>query len=176
MPGPIPLVWSDDHALHAPRAEVWVGVATPAVELPSRAEAIREALERAGHPLVHATPHPDDALTAVHDRALLDYLANAWDEWDAAGLRADPGQDEVVPYFFAHTELLGAVAPAMPVAAWARPGRFAFDTMTPIGRGTWKAARGAADAALTAADLVLAGAPAAYACCRPPGHHVTRAA
>ena len=29
--------------------------------------------------------------------------------------------------------------------------------------------------ALTAADLVLAGAPAAYACCRPPGHHVTRA-
>jgi acetoin utilization deacetylase AcuC-like enzyme len=28
---------------------------------------------------------------------------------------------------------------------------------------------------LTAADLVLDGAPAAYACCRPPGHHVTRA-
>ena len=27
---------------------------------------------------------------------------------------------------------------------------------------------------MTAADLVLAGAPAAYACCRPPGHHVTR--
>jgi acetoin utilization deacetylase AcuC-like enzyme len=32
------------------------------------------------------------------------------------------------------------------------------------------------DAALTAADLVLAGAPAAYALCRPPGHHVTRVA
>jgi acetoin utilization deacetylase AcuC-like enzyme len=32
------------------------------------------------------------------------------------------------------------------------------------------------DTALTAADLVLAGAPAAYACCRPPGHHVTRSA
>src|ERR671910_197570 len=29
----------------------------------------------------------------------------------------------------------------------------------------------AADAALTAADLVASGAPAAYALCRPPGHH-----
>jgi acetoin utilization deacetylase AcuC-like enzyme len=46
--------------------------------------------------------------------------------------------------------------------------------MTLIGPGTWEAARAAADAALTAADLVADGAPAAYACCRPPGHHVTR--
>ena len=44
--------------------------------------------------------------------------------------------------------------------------------MTLIGPGTWEAARAAADAALTAADLVLAGERAAYACCRPPGHHV----
>jgi acetoin utilization deacetylase AcuC-like enzyme len=48
--------------------------------------------------------------------------------------------------------------------------------MTAVGAGTWDAARGAVDAALTAADLVLAGAPAAYACCRPPGHHVTGSA
>jgi acetoin utilization deacetylase AcuC-like enzyme len=46
--------------------------------------------------------------------------------------------------------------------------------MTLIGPGTWEAARAALDVAVTAADLVLAGAPAAYACCRPPGHHVTR--
>ena len=35
--------------------------------------------------------------------------------------------------------------------------------MTLIGPGTWEAARAAVDTALTAADLVLAGAPAAYA-------------
>jgi acetoin utilization deacetylase AcuC-like enzyme len=46
--------------------------------------------------------------------------------------------------------------------------------MSLVGPGTWKAARSAVDAAVTAADLVLAGAPVAYACCRPPGHHVTR--
>ena len=43
--------------------------------------------------------------------------------------------------------------------------------MTLIGPGTWEAARAAVDAALTAAELVLDGAPAAYACVRPPGHH-----
>jgi acetoin utilization deacetylase AcuC-like enzyme len=46
--------------------------------------------------------------------------------------------------------------------------------MTLIGPGTWEAARGAVDVALTAVDLVAGGELAAYACCRPPGHHVTR--
>jgi acetoin utilization deacetylase AcuC-like enzyme len=48
--------------------------------------------------------------------------------------------------------------------------------MTLIGPGTWEAARAAADAALTASDLVTSGTPLVYACCRPPGHHVTRSA
>ena len=47
--------------------------------------------------------------------------------------------------------------------------------MTLIGPGTWKGPRAAVDAALTATDLVLARERAAYACCRPPGHHATRA-
>jgi acetoin utilization deacetylase AcuC-like enzyme len=172
----IPLVWSDAHRLHAPTAETWLGVRTPAVELPARADAIRTELERGGHAVVAATRHDDAALAAVHDRALLDFLAGAWAEWEAAGLPDDPGQPEVLPYFFAHPGLLGTLEPAVPAAVWARTGHFAFDTMTPIGPGTWEAARGAADAALTAADLVLGGAPAAYGCCRPPGHHVTRSA
>jgi acetoin utilization deacetylase AcuC-like enzyme len=176
MTAPIPLVWSDAHRRHVPSAEIWIGVRTPAVELPARADAIRAELERAGHPVVAAAPHADDALRAVHDDALLEFLAGAWDAWEAAGLPDDPGQPEVIPYFFAHPGLLGRIAPALPAATWARTGRFAFDTMTPIGPGTWEAARGGADAALTACDLVLGGAPAAYACCRPPGHHVTRSA
>ncbi len=45
--------------------------------------------------------------------------------------------------------------------------------MTLVGPGTWTAARAAVDVALSAVDLVAAGAPAAYALCRPPGHHAT---
>jgi acetoin utilization deacetylase AcuC-like enzyme len=173
----IPVVWSDAHRRHVPSAEIWLGVRTPAVELPARADAIRAELERAGQPVVAAAPHDDGALEAVHDPALLHFLAHAHADWEAAGLPDDPGQPEVIPYFFAHPRLLGPHAPALPQATWARTGYFAYDTMTPIGPGTWEAARGAADAALTAADLVIGGeARTAYACCRPPGHHVTRSA
>jgi acetoin utilization deacetylase AcuC-like enzyme len=174
VPLRMPVVWSERHRLHEPGGEVWVGVRTPGTELPERAERIRAELERAGARFVAADAQPDDALLQVHDRALLDYLAGAWREWEAAGLTEDPGQDRVVPYIFPHPGLLSGFEPAVPAAPSARAGRFAFDTMTLIGPGTWEAARAAADAALTAADLVLAGEPAAYACCRPPGHHATR--
>jgi acetoin utilization deacetylase AcuC-like enzyme len=82
-----------------------------------------------------------------------------------------------VPYVFAHPGLTPHFAPTVPRATRARPGYFAYDTITLVGPGTWEAARAAVDTALTAADIVADdNAPAAYACCRPPGHHVTRAA
>jgi acetoin utilization deacetylase AcuC-like enzyme len=171
----LPIVWSDRHRLHEPGGEVWVGVRTPGTEVPARAEAIRAALEEWGAPFVGAEPHPDADVLAVHDAALLEYLRTAWDAWADAGLPDDPGQDRVVPYVFAHPGLTGDIAPAVPVATWARPGYFAYDTMTLVGPGTYEAARAAVDTALTAADLVASGkARAAYACTRPPGHHVTR--
>jgi len=171
----LPVVWSELHRLHEPGGEVWVGVRTPGTELPERVERILAALE--GARLVEAGAQDDEAVLAVHDPALLDYLAGAWNGWEEAGLPRDPGQDRVVPYIFPHPDLLPAgVQPALPAAATARAGRFAYDTMTLIGPGTWQAARAAVDTAVTAADLVLGGEPAAYACVRPPGHHATRAA
>jgi acetoin utilization deacetylase AcuC-like enzyme len=80
-----------------------------------------------------------------------------------------------VPYVFAHAALTSGRPAAVPTAVWAKTGYFAYDTMTLIGPGTWEATRAAVDVALTAVDLVAAGAPCAYACCRPPGHHVCRA-
>jgi acetoin utilization deacetylase AcuC-like enzyme len=171
-----PVVWSEHHRLHEPGGEVWVGVRTPGTELPERAERIRAELEGAGAPIHDGQlPDPDAELAAVHDRALLDYLAAAWRDWEAAGLTENPGQDRVVPYIFPLAELLPGLPPATPAAISARAGRFAYDTMTLIGPGTWEAARAAAATAVRAADLVLGGEPAAYACCRPPGHHATRA-
>jgi acetoin utilization deacetylase AcuC-like enzyme len=170
----MPVVWSDDHRLHDPGGEIWVGVRTPGSELPARVERIRDALEAEGASFVAAEAQPDDALHSVHDAELTTHLARAWSDWEAAGLPKDPGQDRVVPYLFPHPDLITDRPPATPTNITARAGLFAYDTMSLLGPGTWKAARSAVDAAVTAADLVLAGAPVAYACCRPPGHHVTR--
>ncbi len=60
-----------------------------------------------------------------------------------------------MPYVFPHPDLFSGFGPALPAAISARAGRFAFDTMTLIGPGTWEAARAAVDTALTAAALVL---------------------
>jgi acetoin utilization deacetylase AcuC-like enzyme len=165
-----PFVWSDDCLRHEPDAEVWVGVRTPATEVPERAVAIRKALVAAGAQEIAAVEHDDSPLLAVHDPALVEFLRTAWDDWSSASLPSD----RVVPYVFARAELTSGRAPAPPTAAWARPGLFAYDTMTLIGPGTWEAARAAVDVALTAVDLVTGRERVAYACCRPPGHHVTR--
>jgi acetoin utilization deacetylase AcuC-like enzyme len=171
-----PVVWSDRHRLHEPGGEVWVGVRTPGTELPERVERIRAELESQGARIVPAAAHTDEAVRRVHDTPLLDYLAGAWSDWEAAGLTEEPGQDRVVPYIFPTAGLVAGVEPATPAAASARAGKFAYDTMTLIGPGTWEAARAAVDAAITAADLVAQGERSAYAACRPPGHHATRSA
>ncbi|MFL5943124.1 MAG: histone deacetylase family protein [Gaiellaceae bacterium] len=166
----LPFVWSDDCLRHEPGAEIWVGTSTPATEVPGRAVAIRGELLAAGAREVAAVQHDDAPLLAVHDPALVEFLRTAWEGWSAAALPSD----RVVPYVFAREELTSGRPPAPPTAVWARPGLFAYDTMTLIGPGTWEAARAAVDVALTAVDLVADGAPLAYACTRPPGHHVTR--
>jgi acetoin utilization deacetylase AcuC-like enzyme len=171
----MPVVWSDRCRLHEPGGEIWVGIRTPGTESAARADAILAALLEEEPQIVTAEQHSDAALLAVHDPALLAFLESAWDEWIAAGLDRDPGQDRVVPYVFAHATLTSGRPAAVPTAVWAKPGYFAYDTMTLIGPGTWDAARASVDAALTAVDLVAGGARCAYACCRPPGHHALRA-
>jgi acetoin utilization deacetylase AcuC-like enzyme len=171
----MPVVWSDRCRLHDPGGEIFVGVRTPGTEVVARADAILAALAEAEARVFDADRHSDVALLAVHDAALVEFLESAWDEWTGAGLDRERHQDRVVPYVFAHAALTSGRAAAVPTAVWAKTGYFAYDTMTLIGPGTWEAARAAVDTALTAVDLIAAGAPCAYACCRPPGHHVCRA-
>jgi acetoin utilization deacetylase AcuC-like enzyme len=172
----LPVVWSDSCLLHRSPDSVWIGLPEPSDEVPERVLAIRAALEEAGAATVQAEPHGDGELLSVHDAGLVDFLRGAQDAWRAAGYPDDPGQEQVTAYIFPTPGLLAGLEPIEPASAAARTGLYAFDTATPVGPGTWEAARAAVDAALTAADLVLGGERAAYACVRPPGHHVTRSA
>jgi acetoin utilization deacetylase AcuC-like enzyme len=164
---PIPVVAGDGHRGHDPPHEVDLGrVVRPVYERPARAERLRAALTEAGHPLVAAAGHGLAPVLAVHDRALVEFLEGAYAAWRAAG-----GPRTLIPDTFALTGLGRGAGAAAAAGGTGRPGRFCFDTATPLVAGSWRAAREAVDVALTGADLLAGGAGAAYALCRPPGHH-----
>ncbi len=143
---------------HAPALELHNGALVPFAESPARAAAILAALGSAEP----AVDHGEAPLRAVHDEDYLAFLLSARGDWQAAGRPGD------------------AAAYAWPVVRRrplaldridARLGRYSFDASTPIAEGTWLAAYWGAQTALTGLDALLAGASAAFALCRPPGHH-----
>lgn len=135
-------------------------------EVPQRAEVILSALTAAGlNRLIDVKDHGLEPIQAVHDRKFLAFLQGA---------------------FLGSRTFLAGNAPLWPdgyhaVRGWRRQpigwqrqaGYYAIDRDSPILAGTWNAAYWSAQAALTAADQVLAGERAAYALCRPPGHHAS---
>jgi acetoin utilization deacetylase AcuC-like enzyme len=161
----MPVVASDAHRGHDPAYEVNFGqVVRPGFERVARAELLRSALVEAGHPVAEPAPHGLAPVLAVHEPALVEFLEGAYAAWRAAG-----GPEVLIPDTFALPGLAGGGRDL--AGGRGRPGRFCFDTATPLVAGSYQAARAAADVALTGAELVAGGARAAYALCRPPGHH-----
>ena len=167
----VPVLWSPSTRDHDPRHEVWVGVTTPAAEVTDRVDVILAAL--AGHRLVEASLSPDAMLHRVHHPAMLRFLAAASQRWAVGGYDEEVGQERVVPYLFPTPAMAAGLPLSVPVRVHAEAGTFAYDTMTSVGPGTWRAAHAAAACAVEAAVLVSEGAPLGYALCRPPGHHAT---
>ena len=167
------VVYSPEHIHHDIPEATWVGVLIPTDELPARVDVILEQL--GDHELTEAVEHDDTVLDRVHDPAMTRYMAEAYRDWKAAGYLDDPGQPYVTAYAFPHSKLMGSGPVRIPASPAARAGTWATDTMTPIGEGTFRAARAAVDVAETAADLMIGGEQLAYAATRPPGHHAGRA-
>ncbi len=167
----LPVVWSEDCMRHEPGGEVWLGVRDPGTEIPERAVVLLKALTAAGAFVTSAQAHAGESLLAVHQPDLVEFLATIWTRWESAGYVTEHGRNRVVPYLFPIPGLTDGLPKRSPAALHVQIGQYCYDTMTLIGPGSWEAIRGAADAALTAADLVCGGSRLAYALCRPPGHH-----
>jgi acetoin utilization deacetylase AcuC-like enzyme len=159
------VVTDDRHLHHDPPFELNGGSrVAPPWERPERIAALRSGLDRVDHDLVLPTGHDDAAVLAVHDPDLVAFLRDGHRAWRAAG-----GPDPMIPdTFFSRRWAPDERPPTSPTAL---AGWWCFDTATPVVSGSWEATRAAVDVALTAADLVAAGAPVAYALTRPPGHH-----
>ncbi|MCD1620635.1 histone deacetylase family protein [Salipiger marinus] len=149
---------------HDPQFRLTHGRVVTNAERAERATLLQEGLGRLG--LTTETPPeaPRAALEAVHTARFLDFLETGWQAWQKLP-NAGP---EVVPNAFPRVPYA-----SYPEAVTARAGWHMSDTSAPIGPESWTATRRAADCGVAAARAVAEGAPAAYALCRPPGHHTT---
>ncbi|MBB4304642.1 acetoin utilization deacetylase AcuC-like enzyme [Rhodobium orientis] len=157
-------VYSPDHARHDPQKELSDGALVDAVEKPARAEIVKARIEEVGLGSIEAPTAHDDALIArVHSADYLQFLEGFWADWRAAGRDA-----EAFPFVWPVPGLRRHKAPRH---IDGRLGYYSFDAGSPLTEGTWDAARKGADTALSTVDIVSAGDRAAFALCRPPGHH-----
>ncbi|TPG15437.1 histone deacetylase family protein [Sphingomonas oligophenolica] len=145
-------------ARHAPTQELHNGGFAAYAETPARVDAVLAA--------IGATEEPEDRgetpIRAVHSAAYVDFLKAAPRLWREAGRQGD-----AIPYAF-------PIRGRRPLALSridALLGAHAFDATTPITPDSWAAVYASAQSALAATHAVLAGERAAFALCRPPGHH-----
>ena len=156
------IVVSERHRGHDPQSFLVRGRFAAAAEKPERADILRIAVQDAGFSLIEAGDHGLAPLARVHAPEYLEFLSTGHARWREL---PDAGPEIVANAF------PGRHMAARPQGIVGQAGYHMADGACPIGPGTWDAAQGAAEVALTATDLVADGATAAYALCRPPGHH-----
>ncbi len=155
-------IFSEIQNAHSPSRFLRYGAVVDYPESPERVRRLIAGAAKAGLSFREPDEFDDSHLIAIHARRYLDFLERGPDEW-----RQLPG---------AFAEIAPSVRPVETPAAYpahilGRAGWHIMDFAGAVTAQTWKSARMAAFAALTAADLVSTVADSAYALCRPPGHH-----
>jgi len=167
--------YSDAHLAHRPRYYFPEGCQSELfLETPERAERVLAALR--GVAWAEILPPANfglEPILAVHSTRYLDYLSTAYAEWQSCspieGQAFIPGSYTI--------DRQTALSRDVPEQA----GFFLMSAHVPITTGTYAAALSAAQCALSGAQAVAQGQPpycggqrAAFALCRPPGHHAGR--
>jgi len=154
--------YTERHFLHATDQVVVDDHPFITDEVPQRAQILASACQGVYGPNREPEDHGLAPIRAVHDPDYLDFLSSIYSRTKLHFKQDSP----VFPGTFArgpirrksnHVESL--------------PGYYSYGVWSPILEGTWEAAYWSAQCALSAADELVLGSPAAYAICRPPGHH-----
>jgi acetoin utilization deacetylase AcuC-like enzyme len=146
---------------HAPAKELHNGGFVAYAETPARAQAIIAAFGELDPP----ADHGEAPILAVHDAGYVEFLKTAPARWAAAGRPGD-----VMGYVWPIARRRALKLDRIDALA----GRYSLDASTPLTADTWGAAYWSAQSVLSALDAVQAGDRAAFALCRPPGHHAGR--
>ncbi|SMY09181.1 histone deacetylase family protein [Flavimaricola marinus] len=147
---------------HDPKHFLANGKLLPNPEQPERINVLRAGAEAAGC----VFEAPEDAglgpIAALHSAEYLVFLQMIYTRWQ----RIKDAGDEVIPNIHPANR-----SDSYPKSAAGQAGFHQADGACPIASGTWEAAYWSAQTAVTGADALLTGGNAAYALCRPPGHH-----
>jgi acetoin utilization deacetylase AcuC-like enzyme len=158
------VIYSEDHRRHDGAMEVLNGRLVPMFEMPRRMDMVLQRLASQGYDDL-SPPEKIGLAPArrVHSEGFLGFLAGAWDAWH----RDWPKTSFGMPFTFA----LRGLRQQPGVTAASQFGYWCFDMSAPFVPGTWQAIQSSLDCAITAQRLVAGGEKAAFALCRPPGHH-----
>lgn len=155
-------IFSEAQRLHDPKHFLSSGAPQPNPEQPARIDHLLAGARAAGCSVEAPREHGLAPIAAVHSAEYLQFLANIHTRWR----RIPDASEEVIPNI--HPDRRDFSYPASAVG---QAGYHMADTSCPISAHTWESACWSAWSAVTAADLVIGGERAAYALCRPPGHH-----
>ncbi|AZO43648.1 histone deacetylase family protein [Mesorhizobium sp. M7D.F.Ca.US.005.01.1.1] len=154
--------YAEEQKRHDPKAFLSSGAAQPNPEKPERVERLLAGALSAGCTIERPRDHELGPVSAVHTPEYLDFLEHIYTRWQ----RIEGASAEVIPNI--HPIARNGSYPASAVG---QAGYHMADTACPISGETWQSALWSAWSAVDAAEAVTSGAPAAYALCRPPGHH-----
>ncbi len=147
---------------HDPQYFMANGVVKPSPEQVARIDILRSGAIAADCDMIA----PQDAglapIAAIHTAEYLTFLKNIFARWQ----HIEGAGAEVVPNIHPANR-----TDSYPKSAVGQAGFHMADTACPIMEHTWDAAYWSAQSAITGADLLGAGEPAAYVLSRPPGHH-----
>jgi acetoin utilization deacetylase AcuC-like enzyme len=173
---PILTFYTPYHALHNPPHEFMHGRFVPFFEMPARIDYLKQGLEASG---LIDLKEPELIVTKadiarVHDPAMVDYF-----EWLSANVVPIVKQsfamyhmsDEIDDNTYFYESMFPRRLYAENGAA---PRYFIYDSVSPVGKGSWQAILSSANLAFAGALAVLDGEKRVYAMCRPPGHHAGR--
>ena len=154
--------YAEEQKRHNPKAFLSSGAPQPNPEQPERVERLLVGAKAAGCVVERPRDYGLGPIAAVHTPEYLDFLQHIYPRWR----RIEGASEEVIPNI--HPIARNGSYPASAVG---QAGYHMADTSCPISAETWESSCWSAWSAVAAVEAVQSGAAAAYALCRPPGHH-----
>lgn len=159
-------VYSPEHKLRNAKTELFGGELVTPFECPARVEYVLARIKQIKlGAIIPADDFSLKRLHRVHAPKFIAFLQNCWREWQAEGYNG-----EAIPTVLP----VRGMRQRVPTHIEGKLGYYAMAIETSISEGTWAAAMASANVALTAQSKVRQPGDAAFALCRPPGHHAAK--